>query len=196
VGSLLAEGVAALRRSADTWSVAYAVLPLGNVALLAGDLTGATAAHEEGLALARSVDDEHLIATALDQLAFDALLTGDLDGARRRVVESAALHRRLRDQEGVAYALDVLAGLALGQGRPHVAARMAGAADAARASLGVAMWPLLQSLADQFATALRATLGEQEAQQESAAGAATGPWEALEEGMAAVQEQRPAPRAV
>jgi predicted ATPase len=187
----LTEGIAGLRRSGDTWSVAYALMPLGNVSLMEGDLAGAVAAHEEALALARSVDDEHLVATALDQLAFDALLGGDPDGARARVVESAALHRRVRDQEGVAYALDVLAGVALAQGRPQVAARMAGAADAARASLGVAIWPLLQSLADSFATALRAALGEEEARQENAAGAATGPWDALDEGLATVREPVP-----
>jgi hypothetical protein len=186
VADSLTEAVAALRRSGDTWSVAYALMPLGNVALLAGDLPGATTTHEEALTLARSVDDDHLIALALDQLAFDALFAGDLDGAAAHVTESAGLHRRLHGQEGVAYALDVLAGLALAQGQPHVAARMAGSADAARASLGVAVWPLLQSLADQFAAALRSTLGEDEAQQDTAAGAATDPWEALEEGLAAV----------
>src|SRR4051794_6347542 len=186
MAGLLADGVGALRRSGDTWSVAYALLPLGNMALLAGDLAAATATHKKALALSRSVDDEHLIATALDQLAFDALMAGDLDLARERVVESADLHRRLRDQEGVAYALDVLAGLALGRGQAHVAARLAGAADGARAALGVAIWPLMQSLADQFAAALRQVLGEEEARREGAAGAATGPWEALEEGLAAV----------
>jgi hypothetical protein len=63
---------------------------------------------------------------------------------------------------------------------------MAGAADAARASLRVAVWPLLQALTDQFAAALRSALGDEEARRDSAAGAATDPWEALQEGLAAV----------
>jgi predicted ATPase len=180
LAGLLGEGVAALRRSGDAWSVAYALVPFGDVALLTGDLPGAVQAHEDALALARAIDDEHLIAALLDQLGLDALLTGDLELARNRVVEAAALHRRTRDQEGLAYTLDGFAALALYRGDPHAAARAAGAAAAARAELGVAVWPLLRSLADQLSAAITAALGEEADRRERAAGAALGPWSALD----------------
>jgi hypothetical protein len=186
VPRLLGEGVTALRRSGDDWSVSYALVPLGNASLLAGDLATAVRTHEEALSLARQIGDEHLIATVLDQLGLDALLGGDLPGAQERLAESAGLHREIRDQEGLAYCLDLLAALALGRGDARAAARLIGAADAARAELGVAIWPLLQPLADQLDTTVRAVLGEDDDRRERSAGAVAGPWTALEEGLAAV----------
>ncbi|NYJ05041.1 ATP-binding protein [Petropleomorpha daqingensis] len=184
--ALLAEAVDALRRSGDDWSVAYALVPLGNVALLSGDLPKAARTHEEALGLARGIGDEHLMATLLDQLGLDALLADDLTGAQERLVESAGLHREIRDQEGLAYCLDLLAALALGRRDARTAARLIGAADAARAELGVVIWPLLQPLADQLDATVRRVLGEDDDRRERSAGAAAGPWTTLEQGLAAV----------
>jgi hypothetical protein len=183
---LLADAVEALRRSGDRWSIAYALVPLGEVALLTGDVPAAVRAHEEALALVRSISDEHLTATLLDQLALDALLAGDVPAARERLVESARLHREVRDQEGLAYCLDGLAALCLASGDPHLAGRLAGAAEAARAELGVTVWPMLRSLAAQLDEMVRAALGEEDDRRERATGAAAGPWSVLEEGLAAV----------
>jgi predicted ATPase len=182
--ALYAEGVAAMRRSGDPWSIAYALVPHGDVALLAGDVPSASRAHAEALALARSIGDDHLTATLLDQLALDALLAGDVAAARMRLLESAALHREARDQEGLAYCLDGLAAVCLTLGDPHAAGRLAGAAEAARAELGVTVWPLLQSLAAQLDAMVAAALGPDDDHRERAAGAAAGPWTALEEGLA------------
>lgn len=183
---LLTEAVAELRRSGDTWSVAYGLVLLGDVALLGGDVAEAVRVHDEGLRLARGIGDEHLVGTLLDQLALDALLAGDAPGARTRLVESAAVHRRVRDQEGLAYCLDGLAALCLLQGDPGTAARLSGAADAAREAIGVTVWPMLRSLAEGFGEAVRAALGEDEDRRQRAAGAAVGPWAALDEGLSAV----------
>ena len=74
--ALFGEAVEALRRSGDDWSVAYALVPHGDVALLAGDVDAAIRAHEEALTLARGIGDDHMVATLLDQLALDALMAG------------------------------------------------------------------------------------------------------------------------
>jgi predicted ATPase len=182
----LAAGVAALRRSGDAWSVAYALIPLGDVALLAGDLPSAVSAHEEALGLARGIDDDHLVAAVLDQLGFDALMAGDTPGARARLVEAAGLHRGIRDLEGLANCLSGLAALTLASGAPQAAARLAGAAAAARTEVGVTVWPLLQILSAQLDAALQAALGSDDDRRERAAGAAADPWAALDEGLAAV----------
>ena len=165
-------------------------MPHGDVALLSGDLAGAVRAHEEALDLARGLGDDHLTATLLDQLGLDALLAGDVPTARDRLTGAAALHRALGDQEGLAYCLDGLAGLALLSGDARTAARLSGAADAVRTSIGVAVWPLLQSLVAQLADGVRAALGDAEERRERAAGAATDPWEALEAGLAAARAAR------
>jgi predicted ATPase len=196
---LLEEAVAALRRSGDTWSVAYALVPLGDAALLGDDLPAAVRAHEEALELAARAGDEHLVATVLDRLGMDAVRSGDLAAAHERLFRSAELHRQIRDQEGLANCLDGLAGLVLALGIPRAAARLAGAADAARAALGVAVWPLLRAQADRLERGIRAALGEDDEPRERAAGAAAGPWAALDDGIAAitaaehVAERPPAP---
>jgi predicted ATPase len=191
LASMLDDAVAALRRSGDTWSVAYALVPLGDLRLLAGDLPGAVRIHEEALELARGFDDDHLRATLHSQLGFDALMAGDVETARARLVEGAELHRVVHDQEALAYCLDGLAGLALVLGDAAAGARLAGAADAARRAIGVTIWPLLQPLADQHHAMLRAALGEEQERRERAAGAAAGPWAALEAGLATVSAAQP-----
>ncbi|WP_167760609.1 DUF4062 domain-containing protein [Blastococcus sp. CT_GayMR16] len=184
--ALLEESVAALRRSGDTWSVAFVLVPHGDAALLAGDLAAAVRAHEEALDLARELGDDHLTATLLDQLGLDALLAGDVGSARDRLAGAAALHRELGDQEGLAYCLDGLAGLSLLTGDAPAAARLSGTATAVRRSIGVAVWPMLQPLVAQLADGVRAALGEDEDRRERAAGATTDPWAALDAGLAAV----------
>jgi hypothetical protein len=158
-------------------------VPHGDAALLAGDLDAAVRAHEEALQLARDLGDDHLMATLLDQLGLDALLSGDVAGARERLTGAAALHRGIGDLEGLAYCLDGFAGLALLTGDPRRAAWLSGAADAVRASIGVAVWPMLQGLVAQLADGVRVALGEDADRLERAAGAATDPWAALDAGL-------------
>jgi predicted ATPase len=184
---LLAESVEALRRSGDSWSVAYALVPHGDVALLGGDVPAAVRAHEEALGLARGLGDEHLTATLLDQLALDALMIGDASTARERLVEAASLHRAAQDREGLAYCLDGLAALALLTGDARAAARLSGTADAVRLSLGIAVWPMLRPLVAQLADGIRAALGAAEDRTARAEGAAADPWDALDAGIAAVR---------
>jgi predicted ATPase len=184
---LLAESVAALRRSGDSWSVAYALVPHGDVALLGGDVPAAVRAHEEALGLARGLGDEHLTATLLDQLGLDALMTGDRSTARERLVEAAALHRAAQDREGLAYCLDGLAALALLTGDARAAARLSGTADAVRLSLGIAVWPMLRPLVAQLTDGIRSALGDAQDRAARAEGAAADPWDVLDAGIAAVR---------
>ena len=182
----LSEAVEALRRSGDAWSVAFALVPHGDAALLAGDLPAAVRAHEEALDLARGLGDDHLTATLLDQLGLDALLTGDVPAARERLIAAAALHRAIGDREGLAYCLEGLAGLLLLTGDAATAARLCGAAEHTRTEIGVAVWPMLRPLVGQLADGVRTTLGEDDYRRGYAAGAALDPLDALDEALTAV----------
>jgi predicted ATPase len=182
--ALYEEAVQALRRSGDTWSVAFALVPHGDVALLAGDVPAAVRAHEEALRLARDLSDDHLTGTLLDQLGLDALMAGDAATARTHLAEAAALHRAGHDREGLAYCLDGLAGLALLTGDARAAARLCGAAGAMRAALGVAVWPMLRPLVAQLGEGIRAALGDAEDRAARAEGAAADPWSLLDESLA------------
>ncbi|WP_164704460.1 DUF4062 domain-containing protein [Blastococcus litoris] len=181
--ALYDEAVQALRRSGDTWSVAFALVPHGDVALLAGDVSAAVRAHEEALGLARELDDDHLTATLLDQLGLDALMSGDVAAARAHLAEAAALHRAGQDREGLAYCLDGLAALALLTGDAAAAARLCGAADAVRTELGVAVWPMLRPLLVQLGDGIRSALGDAGDRAARAAGAAADPWALLDEAL-------------
>jgi predicted ATPase len=185
--ALYEEAVQALRRSGDTWSVAFALVPHGDTALLAGDVPAALRAHEEALELARELRDDHLTATLLDQLGFDALMAGDAATARTHLAAAAALHRAGQDREGLAYCLDGLAGLALLTGDTRTAARLSGAADAVRAALGIAVWPMLRPLVAQLTDGIRAALGDAEDRAARAEGAAADPWELLDAALAVSQ---------
>ena len=181
--ALFEEAVQALRRSGDNWSVAFALVPHGNAALLAGDVPAARRAHEEALGLARELGDDHLTATLLDQLGFDALMAGDPTTARTHLAAAATLHRAGQDREGLAYCLDGLAGLALLTGDARSAARLSGAADGVRTALGMAVWPMLRPIMAQLAEGIRAVLGDADNRAARAEGAATDPWEVLDDAL-------------
>lgn len=184
VAPLLDEGLAHLRRSGDGWSAAFSGMLRTAVALAGGDLDAAERVAGEARDLAVAAADDQLAALLTDSLGLAALLAGDLPRARARLEEAAARHRRTRDLEGVASCLEALAALALAEGRDAAAARFCGAADAARAGLGVARWSPQQALVDRLREALRAALGEDEERRARAAGAALGPWAALDEALA------------
>ncbi len=103
---MLEESVRLFRQAGDDWGVALALIPLGDLALLSGDVAGAQAMHEEVLRHATGIGDDHMIAQAHDQLALDALLAFDLDTARAELGRAAGLHRTLHDRESTAYCLE------------------------------------------------------------------------------------------
>jgi tetratricopeptide (TPR) repeat protein len=154
---LLEESVRRFRAAGDDWGVALALIPLGDLALLAGDLQGARGMHEEVLRHATAIGDDHMTAQAYDQLAFDALLASDLAGARTELCRAAALHRGLHDREGTAYTLEGFAALAVTMQQPELAARLMGAADHARRLVGVVVWPFVRPLLARLQTFVRAS---------------------------------------
>ncbi len=180
VGPLLDEALGELRRSGDGWSVAFSGMLRAGVALAAGDLPTAERVGEEARGLAGAAADDQLAALLTDTLALAALLAGDLPRARARLDGAVVLHRRTRDLDGVAACLEVLAATTLASGEAEAAARLAGAAEAARAGLGVVRWSPHQALADRLREALRGALGDDAEARERAAGAALGPWAALD----------------
>ena len=146
----------------------------------------AVRAHEEALALARGIGDDHLVATLLDQLGLDALMAGDAATAR-------AAARRRRPAAAPGDRRPGGAGQLPGRaGRPGAAAGRrrrpppgcAAPPTPLRTTLGVAVWPLLQSLVTGLADGIRAPLGDDDDRRECAAGAAMDPWDALDAGLA------------
>jgi hypothetical protein len=92
--------------------------------------------HKEALAAAETVDNDYLRAQVLDMLGLDAATVGDVTVARDRFSAAAQFPNGLFDYEGSAYCLSGLAGLALHQDRAEASARLIGASDYVRRTVG------------------------------------------------------------
>lgn len=157
--ALLEEAAESFRARQDLWGLAFVLSARGQLALQLGDVDLALRSHCEGLTAATTIDNEHLQAQLLDLLGLDALAAGEPGTARERFVAAAELHGRMLDQEGSAYCLDGFAALALGQGRPEVAAQLLGASRRARDLVGVVVWPGVAAALDALRSAVEAALG-------------------------------------
>ncbi|MFY9931357.1 MAG: DUF4062 domain-containing protein [Streptosporangiaceae bacterium] len=192
----LGEAAEAFRAAGNWWGVVVSLSTRGQLALVAGDHAAAKAMHEEALAAAGTADNDYLRAQLLDMLGLDAATAGDLAGARDHYSAGAALHTRLLDYEGSAYCLSGLAGLALGQGKPEVSARLIGACDYARRAVGVAVWPGMQAMDQAQRAAVTAALSPGSFGAAAAEGARMRIPDALAYGLAATaaeQESDPFP---
>src|SRR5262249_51519139 len=131
---------------------------LGLLALDQGDLDQAVELLEESARLATSAGDDRGRSSAIRALAAALLESGETDAARERLVESLELARRLGDLNGIAYCLDTFAGLAVVDGDAARAARLFGAADGLRASIGALRPPDQQPLYERWVASTLAQL--------------------------------------
>jgi tetratricopeptide (TPR) repeat protein len=124
-----------LRRTlGDSLLIADSTYHVGVAAFGAGDLDRAADAFEDALALARDVSDAMYTAAALCMLGTTELLKDDLSLVPDRLGESLAIYVELDDDRSRAECLCALGGYAATTGHPEEAARLWGAADAARGS--------------------------------------------------------------
>lgn len=180
--AILTEAAATLRRLGDRWVAAAVLSLLGTLALLDGDPIEAERLGQEALEQARAIDSESAIGLVLGQLGYSALARGDVGLARARFADSAHAYLRIKDREGLTYTLDGLAAVAFAQGRPELAAKAVGAADATRKLIGVEVYPLMQrTVRAPLMSAVQAALGNPAFEASRSAGTETEPDEAIEE---------------
>ncbi|TFV86981.1 AAA family ATPase [Blastococcus sp. CT_GayMR16] len=133
----------------------------GELALMLGDLEAAEQHYGAALELAGRLGDESLTGQALSSRGLVLLARGDLAGARRSVMDGAAANRRGGQPTAIAYALEGLAAVALGDGRPDVAAQALAAATSMREHLALPRAPALPPLLDDVADRARRQLGDE-----------------------------------
>ena len=180
--ALWAEALALRRELGDKRGVAAALDNLGLAVGAQGDLGRAAALHTEAVALQREVGDRQGLAHALNNLGGTVSARGDLARAAALYDEALALSVELGDRLGVARGLEGLAAAAAGS-RPHQTARLLGAAEALRESLGTPLPPGERAVHDRRVAEAHARLGA------AAFAAAWGAGQALslEEAVAAAQ---------
>ncbi len=137
-GAWYAESLALQRSAASTVDQANMLNSLGRLAHRRCDHAQARARYEECLALARELGNRRQIAATLGSLGWAVLEQGDAAGAAPLFAEGVALCRALGLDADPAVCLVGLARVAEGRGRA-TAARLYGAAEAARDARGAAL---------------------------------------------------------
>jgi predicted ATPase/transcriptional regulator with XRE-family HTH domain len=135
------DGLAIRRALGDRWGVAQALNNLGVVARMQGDLPRAQALHAESLAIRRELGDERGMVVALIYHGLVARAREDHAAACAWYADGLATAWALGNLPLIAEALEGIAIAITGIGDAEQAARLFGAAEALRDSLGVPLSP-------------------------------------------------------
>ena len=154
------ESLTGFRSLDDKWCMAVAMANLGDIAREEGDLSRAESLFEESLATFREVGNQACVAVTTMNLGAVARARGDLATAGERYRECLRLQRAIGERLYLSFALDECAKLAVAEGAAERAARLAGAAEAVRMSLGAAQPPDLAEELERHLAPVRAALGE------------------------------------
>jgi predicted ATPase/DNA-binding CsgD family transcriptional regulator len=153
------ESVRLFRQGDDTFGLATSLATLGIVALTQEDYAAARSRLEESVAIGRDSGDHWALSLALRNSGVMALKQGDYERAATRFAESELALEEPRSAFGMLN-LDLLAVAVSMRGDHERAARLFGAAKAAREASGLSVLPSIRADYDRGVAAARAGLGE------------------------------------
>jgi predicted ATPase/DNA-binding CsgD family transcriptional regulator len=160
VRPLLEESLALSRELGDKVGIAHCLSLSGLVALQQGDATTARRLAEESVALSRETGDPYSTAWFLGVLGRVVAQQGDHRAARALYEEGLAIARKIGHKLDIPFFLEGMASLLAAQGEPVQAARLWGAAEDLRESMGVPIWPVERAAYERAVERVRAQLGE------------------------------------
>ncbi len=139
----------------------YVAAGRGDIAFHRRDYATACARYQHALRLFRAAGNRRLIGRSLGFLGNIAVREGRLADAAALCAEGLSERRAIGHRAGLIFALDHgYIELALALGRPAVAARLAGAVEAAREALERPRTPIEARAAEGIASTLRSQLGD------------------------------------
>jgi predicted ATPase/DNA-binding CsgD family transcriptional regulator len=157
----LGEAALAVMRGIDQqWGAARTLLGLGDLARLTGDVYAARRRYEEALVILREVNARPEIARCLAGLGRIAMDQGEIAVGRQHLTRSIELSRSIGSRIGTIRGVEAFAALAVAEGHPERAVRLAAAAAALREAAHLPPRPA--AWADRYLAAAR-DLGEDEA---------------------------------
>jgi tetratricopeptide (TPR) repeat protein len=159
--ALLEESLLLSRRRGNVREAANSLNDLGINSTLRGDYERAAALVGEALPLYRELDDRLGTAASLSTLGAAVLGRGDPEAAEGFILESLALVSMVENQLLTAENLEVLASVTGVRGEDARAARLWGAAESLRESLGIPLTSSERVLHDGHIAAVRSRLGEE-----------------------------------
>jgi len=181
--ALYEESLALSRESNNIVGIASALNNLGLVAYEQGDYGRSMALYEESLALKRTVGNSWGISGTLLNLANVAFARGDYEGASTLYRESLVISRDSGSRKLVAQGLEGCAWVAIARNTPYRAARLGGAADALRTTLGMPLVLSDQAFHHEAVQALHRALDVEVCATTWAAGRALSPEMAIAEAL-------------
>ena len=140
------EALAVARGADDPLVLGYVLSHYGLLLCVDGEATQAQERHQETLDIGRSLDDENLRAEAHYELALDVMLLGDSASAQSHLAVAVDCYHDFDHLDGLTRCIGALSALALQRGDGHLAARLIGAAAAARDNIGLTPWPSVTEL--------------------------------------------------
>ena len=158
--AVLEEGLALNRAVGDRGNVGWSLHYLGHAAQLEGNFQRAEQQHARALEIFRDLGLGFGAACAQHGLGETALAQGAAEPATAHLTEALNLFRELGDRAGEAWCLAGLAGAAVLDETPARAARLWGAAEALRRSIGARSAPAARSTQERLMATARTHLGE------------------------------------
>jgi len=159
--SRLVEQSLTLSQEGEVMSSPYALVLLGQLTLQQGEQARARDLFEESRAICKETGDRGGLADALMGLASVAALQGDLVGAYALYQESLVHNSETDYQEGIAPALEGLAAVEAQQSEFAQAARLWGAAEALRKTIGAPIPPVERAAYERMVEEARRQAQEQ-----------------------------------
>jgi predicted ATPase/DNA-binding SARP family transcriptional activator len=167
----------------DRYGIAYSFLNLGCIAAEQGDYPEARTLLQDGLALLEEIGDKSAVALAHKKIAEVSVYQNDSAGALESLKALYGIRLSEKDEKGLAVCLTIGAHLAALCDQPVKAARLLGAAAAARGQSGSAG---ADAMEENSHSSLPAKLGEATFKQEWCKGAELNPQQAFTELLSAV----------
>jgi predicted ATPase len=133
----LTDSLSAFREAGDAWGQAMALVMLGRIDMLGGDMATALGRFEESLTLARAHGERLGVGIALNHRGWAKVMGGDIEGGRDDFATGLDSSLALGHDEGIAYGLEAFVGLKAIQGDAVAAGRLLGAAQALRRRKGI-----------------------------------------------------------
>jgi predicted ATPase/DNA-binding SARP family transcriptional activator len=146
--------------SGDQRGHALAISNLGGIALERGEYSKAASLSEQAYGLFETLEDSEGMAFALVNQGFAALSQKEHDKAIELLRQALRRLAELEFRDVIGYCFEGLAAVLAFTGRPGEAARLLGAAEALRESLGVGLAPAEQTTHDETVEAVRGALTE------------------------------------
>lgn len=156
------EGLDLSRAANDETVTAYLLGSMVDLEMCQGNWSAARRLVEESLMLAQKIDNKRMLMTIYFNLGTIDYHENLYQKAASNFTESLRIAAAMNNKPGVSYALDGFAALAIRSGNPEQSAKLAGAAESLRQSIGYKTEPAEEIFRDKYLTETRTVLGREQ----------------------------------